>query len=79
MSTTSYQCFRLLSISTSSSLTPGATSFLLVLRSQAISASRFLRLAPISFSISLICSEVKVMSPWTLPTDTTILLPPWAF
>ena len=53
-----------------------ATSFLLFCRSQAISASLFLLLAPSVFSISLTSSAVRVMSSCTRPTETTIFLPP---
>ena len=76
MGTTSYHSRSSLSICTSSSRTPGATSFLLFRLSQAIKLSLFLLLAPIIFSISLMSSAVIVMLSWTLPTDTTIFLPP---
>ena len=76
ISTTSYQSRRARSSWTSSSLTPAATSFRLFCLSQAISASLFLLLAPSIFSISLISSTDMVMLACTLPTVTTIFLPP---
>ena len=77
MGTHSYHSRSSLSIWTSSSRTPGATSFLLFRLSQAIKLSLFLLLAPIIFSSSLTSWAVMVMSPWILPTDTTIFLPPF--